>query len=93
MSTVRGLRLKQRCFITRHQSHPRHIRGVLTIPEVAARLGVSVQWLHYRIKTGRIHPQRDPATDLWVFPDRASTIELLTHLRAGQLQHVGFTQE
>jgi DNA invertase Pin-like site-specific DNA recombinase len=93
ISTVRGLRLKQRCFITRHQSHPRHIRGVLTISEVAARLGVSAQWLHYRIKTDRIHPQRDPATNLWVFPDRAKTIELLTHLREGQLQRVGFTQE
>jgi DNA-binding transcriptional MerR regulator len=79
--------------VSGHQSHPRHIPGALSIPEVAARLGVSVQWLHYRIKTGRIQPQRDSATGFWVFPDHPKTIELLTQLREGHLQRVGFTKE
>jgi DNA invertase Pin-like site-specific DNA recombinase len=92
-STVKNLRLKHRRLSSGHQSHPRHIPGALTIPEVAARLGVSVQWLHYRIKTGRIQPQRDPATGLSVFPDHPKTFELLTQLRAGRIQRVGFTKE
>jgi DNA invertase Pin-like site-specific DNA recombinase len=92
-STVKGLRLKHRCFITRHQSHPRHIPGALTIPQVAQRLGVSVHWLHDRIKNGRIQLQKDPATGLYLFPDHPRTTELLTHLRTGRRQHVGFGQE
>ena len=92
-STVKGLRLKHRCFITRHQSHPRHIPGALTIPQVAHRLGVSVHWLHDRIKNGRIQLQKDPATGLYLFPDHPRTTELLTHLRTGRRRHVGFGQE
>jgi DNA invertase Pin-like site-specific DNA recombinase len=92
-STVQIVRLKHRLLVTRHQSHPRHIPGALTIPEVAARLGLSVQWLHHRIKAGRIQLRRDPATGLAVFPDQPRTIELLTQLRAGHIQRVGFTQE
>jgi predicted DNA-binding transcriptional regulator AlpA len=92
-TTVKNLRLKHRRLLSGHQSHPRHIPGALTIPEVAARLGLSVQWLHYRIKTGRIRPQRDPATGLAVFPDQPRTFELLTQLRAGHIQRVGFTKE
>jgi predicted DNA-binding transcriptional regulator AlpA len=92
-STVKGLRLKHRCFITRHQSHPRHIPGALTLPQVAQRLGVSVHWLHDRIKNGRIQLQKDPATGLYLFPEHPQTTELLTHLRAGHRQYGGFGQE
>src|SRR4029077_5061579 len=50
VSTVKGLRLKHPCFLPRHQSHPRHVPGALTVPEMAQRLGLSVHWLHDRIK-------------------------------------------
>ena len=93
VSTVKGLRLKHRCFITRHQSHPRHIPGALTVPQVAQRLGVSIHWLHDRIQNGRIRLQKDSTTGLYLFPDHPRTTELLTHLRAGHRQHVGFGQE
>jgi hypothetical protein len=46
VSTVKGLRLKHRCFITQHQSHPRSIAGSLTVTQVAHRLGLSVHWLY-----------------------------------------------
>lgn len=93
VSTVRGLRLKHRCFITRHQSHPRSIPGFLTVTQVAHRLGFSVHWLYDRIHKGQIRIQKDPATRLFLFPDHPTTTELLTHLRAGHRQHVGFGQE
>ena len=93
VSTVRGLRLKHRCFITRHQSHPRSIAGALTVTQVAHRLGLSVHWLYDRIHNGQIRLQKDPPTRLFLFPDHSTTLELLTQLRAGHLQHVGFGQE
>jgi hypothetical protein len=92
-STVRGLRLKHRCFITRHQSHPRSVPGFLTVTQVAHRLGLSVHWLYDRLHNGQIRLQKDPATRLFLFPDHPSTIKLLTHLRAGRRQYVGFGKE
>jgi DNA invertase Pin-like site-specific DNA recombinase len=93
VSTVRGLRLKHRCLITRHQSHPRSIAGFLTVTQVAQRLGLSVHWLYDRLHNGQIRLQKDPTTHLFLFPDHPRTIELLTHLRTGRLQRVGFGQE
>jgi DNA invertase Pin-like site-specific DNA recombinase len=93
VSTVRGLRLKHRCFITRHQSHPRSVTGSLTVTQVAHRLGLSVHWLYDRIHNGQIQIQKDPATRLFLFPDHPSTLERLTHLRTGRLQQVGFGKE
>ncbi|HEV8713399.1 MAG TPA: recombinase family protein, partial [Candidatus Binatia bacterium] len=49
VSTVKGLRLKHRRFITHHQSHPRHVVGSLTVTQLAHRLGLSVHWLYDRI--------------------------------------------
>jgi hypothetical protein len=93
VSTVKGLRLKHRCFVTRHQSHPRSIAGFLTVTQVAHRLGLSVHWLYDRLHNGQIQLRKDPTTRLFLFPDHPTTLELLTQLRAGQLQHVGFGQE
>jgi DNA invertase Pin-like site-specific DNA recombinase len=93
VSTVKGLRLKHRCFLTPHQSHPRQIVGALTVPQLAQRLGLSVHWLYDRLHNGQIRLQKDPVTRLFLFPDHPSTIKLLTHLRTGHRQHVGFGQE
>jgi DNA invertase Pin-like site-specific DNA recombinase len=93
VSTVKGLRLKHRCFLTPHQSHPRQIAGALTVPQLAQRLGLSVHWLYDRLHNGQIRLQKDPTTHLFLFPDHPKTTELLTHLCAGRRQHVGFGQE
>jgi hypothetical protein len=93
VSTVRALRLKHRCFQTRHQSHPRSVTGFLTVTQVAPRLGLSVHWLYDRIHNGQIQLQKDPTTQLFLFPDHPSTLERLTHLRAGRLQRVAFGKE
>jgi hypothetical protein len=93
VSTVKGLRLKHRYFITQHQSHPRHVVGSLTVTQLAQRLELSVQWLYDRIHNGQIHIHKDPATRLFLFPDHPTTLERLTQLRNGHLQHVGFGKE
>jgi hypothetical protein len=93
VSTVKGLRLKHRCLVTQHQSHPRSVVGSLTVTQLARRLGLSVHWLYDRIHNGQIQIHKDPATRLFLFPDHPTTLERLTQLRAGRLQHVGFGQE
>ena len=40
-STVKTIRLKHGLMQQRHQSHPRHVAGSLTVPQLARRLGVS----------------------------------------------------
>ena len=93
VSTVRGLRLKHRCFLTRHQSHPRSVPGFLTVTQVAYRLGLSVHWLYDRIHNGQIQLKKDPTTRLFLFPDHPSTLEQFTQLRTGAFQHVAFGKE
>jgi DNA invertase Pin-like site-specific DNA recombinase len=93
VSTVRNLRLKHHCFQTRHQSHPRSVTGFLTVTQVAERLGLSLHWLYDRLHNGQIQLQKDSTTNLFLFPDHPSTLEQLTRLRAGHLQHVAFGKE
>jgi hypothetical protein len=86
------VRLIHRRYVSPHQAHPRRIAGKLTIPQVAQQLGCTINWLHYRIQKGRIHPLRDAASGLVVFPDHPSTLKRLRQLRAGHLHHVSFVK-
>lgn len=92
-STVQIVRLKQRLFVTRHQSHPRQVSGFLTVPQLTRTLGVPSPWLYDRINKGRIHLQKDPVSGRYLFPDHPSTLEQLAQLRDGHLHHLGFGKE
>ena len=89
-STVRGIRLKHHLFQTRSQSHPRHIAGRLTVPQVARSLEVSVHWVYDRIRNGTIHLAKDAHTDLYLFPDNPETLALLRDLQVGKLKDLRF---
>jgi hypothetical protein len=89
-NTVKLLRLKHRQFVTRHQSHPRHIPGVLTVPQLARVLELSVHWFYDRLNAGRIHLQKDPTTKLYLFPDQPTTLARLKALRDGRVDNVRF---
>ena len=89
-STVRGIRLKHRLFIKRSQSHPRHIPGSLTLPELAQALDIPRHWLYDRIHNGTIVIDRDGQTGLYLFPDHPHTLEQFKQLRAGQLKQLRF---
>jgi DNA invertase Pin-like site-specific DNA recombinase len=89
-NTVKLLRLKHRQFVTRHQSHPRHIPGLLTVPQLAHALELSVHWFYDRINAGRIQLQKDLTTKLYLFPDHPTTLERLQALRDGYLDTVRF---
>ena len=87
-STVRTIRLKHGRMQQRHQSHPRHVAGYLTVPQLARCLGVSPHGLYDRLANGRIQLGKDPTTGLYLFPDQPTTVEHLQQLLAGTRQQV-----
>lgn len=89
-STVKGLRLKHKVFVTRSQSHPRRIPGYLTVPQAAAAPGLSPYWFYDRIQKGTIVMSRDQATGLYLFPDTPETLDQFRDLRAGNVNRVCF---
>jgi DNA invertase Pin-like site-specific DNA recombinase len=89
-STVKILRLRHRLFRKRSQSHPRHIPGFLTVPQVARKLGITPHWIYDRIHNGTIEMARDRETNLYLFPDEPRTISLFEQLRTGKLQQLRF---
>jgi DNA invertase Pin-like site-specific DNA recombinase len=90
VSTVRIVRLRHRLFRKRSQSHPRHIAGCLTIPQLAHRLGIKPGWVYHQIHNGTIQVARDPETNLYLFPDKPQTITQFKQLRAGKLEKLRF---
>ena len=89
-STVTTIRLKHRIFLKRSQSHPRHIPGYLTIPQIAPRLGVTAHWIYHLIRSGKIEMTRDNQTSLYLFPDQPETLDLLQQLKAGTVKNLRF---
>jgi DNA invertase Pin-like site-specific DNA recombinase len=89
-STVKTVRLKHRIFQKRSQSHPRHIPGYLTIPQIAPQLGVTAHWIYHLIQIGKIEMARDDQTSLYLFPDQPETLDLLRQLKAGTLKNLRF---
>jgi DNA invertase Pin-like site-specific DNA recombinase len=92
-STVKTIRLRHGRMVLRRQSHPRHITGFLTASQVAKALAVPPHWLYDRIYKGTICIQRDPATRLYLFPDKPSTIKRLRELHDGLVKSVRFSRE
>jgi DNA invertase Pin-like site-specific DNA recombinase len=89
-STVRGIRLRHRLMIKRSQSHPRRVKGFLTLPQIAERLQVSPSWIYDRINNGTIQVSKDPEWQLYLFPDRPSTLALFRKLREGKVKSLRF---
>jgi hypothetical protein len=89
-STVRSIRLRHRLLRKRSQSHPRHILGFLTVPQVARKVRVTPHWIYDRVYNGTIEIARDSETNLYLFPDNPRTITLFKQLRAGKVQKLRF---
>ncbi|HYQ90587.1 MAG TPA: recombinase family protein, partial [Candidatus Competibacteraceae bacterium] len=89
-STVQWTRLKHGIMLSRHQSHPRHCPGYLTVSQLAKALAVAPHWIYDRIHKGTITLNRDEATGLYLFPDRPDTLHRLQQLRDGQYDRLYF---
>jgi DNA invertase Pin-like site-specific DNA recombinase len=89
-STVQIIRLRHGVMHKRSQSHPRRISGHLTVPQLAAQLGVTVHWIYDRIHNGTVTAARDTRTGLYLFPDKPATLSGFRKLIAGKLKHLAF---
>jgi hypothetical protein len=78
-STVRLTRLRLGILRRANQSHPRHVEGFLTIPQLAKKLGVSRWWISDRIRNGTIEAKKDKKAKCYLFPD---TPEMLAQLKS-----------
>ncbi|MGR3279664.1 recombinase family protein [Acaryochloris marina NIES-2412] len=92
-STVQRIRLKHRVFKQRNSSHPRQVPGYLTIPQLAATLNCSSQWIHRQIKKGIISVAKDKQSQLYLFPDQSSTLSKFQELLAGSVTKLHFGKE
>ena len=73
-STVRTTRLRLGVLRIKHQSHPRHAEGFLTIPQLAKKLGVKTWWISDRIHNGTIKAKIDEKKKCYLFPDTQATL-------------------
>jgi DNA invertase Pin-like site-specific DNA recombinase len=89
-STVRGIRLKHRQFLVRHQSHPRQVEGSLTLTQIATMLDIAPHWIYDRINNGTIEVMKDPTRRLYVFPDTPATLEGFKRLLKGEIKKLCF---
>jgi DNA invertase Pin-like site-specific DNA recombinase len=88
-STVRAIRLRHGRVRSRSQSHPRHIAGFLTVPQLARLVGVTPHWLYDRIYNRSLPATKDPATGLYLFPDAPATLDRVRALIPPPDDHVG----
>jgi len=89
-STVTTVRLRHRIFLSSQQSHPRHIPGYLTPPQLARKLGIPADWIYHQIHKGTIQVTKDEQTHLYLFPDKPTTVQRFRTLIAGKLQNLQF---
>ncbi len=88
-STVRAVRLRHRLFHRQSQSHPRRVKGYLTIPQLAEKLNVPRHWISDRIHNGTIDAVRDANTRCYLFPDNLDTLRQFKELREGKIAQLG----
>jgi DNA invertase Pin-like site-specific DNA recombinase len=88
-STVRLVRLRLGLLRTAHQSHPRHVAGFLTIPQLAKKLGVSRWWITDRIHNGTIQAKKDAKAKCYLFANTPATLTKLRTLVANYQDKAG----
>jgi DNA invertase Pin-like site-specific DNA recombinase len=92
-STVKSIRLKHGILQVRSQSHPRQVKGALTLSQVAKALDIAPHWIYDRINNGCIQISKDSQTNLYLFPDDPATFEQFRQLHAGILKELRFSKE
>ena len=85
LNTVKCVRLKNRVFIKRSQSHPRHVDGFLTIAQISEKIGVSLHWIYDRIHNGKIKIAplkiKHYKNSMYLFPDTEETLRMFENLK------------
>lgn len=84
LSTVQTIRLKNNKMLKRSQSHPKHIKGYLTVSQVAKRIGVPVHWVYDRIHNGKIKVLKNSNDNVYMLPDTEEITSLLSDLKKAE---------
>jgi DNA invertase Pin-like site-specific DNA recombinase len=92
-STVKTIRLQHRVLNSASQSHPRHVDGYLTIPQLAEKLKIPRHWISDRIHNGTIVVEKDTATRCYLFPDNLETLRQFRQLLDGTITEMGCRKE
>jgi hypothetical protein len=91
-STVRITRIRLGILRRTHQSHPRRVKGLLTMPQLAKKLGVSRWWISDRIANGTIKAKKDETAKCYLFPDTPAMLakmKALVREYQGKSSHLG----
>src|SRR3954453_18774973 len=91
-STVQRIRLQHRLKLPPKQTRWAKIPGRLSVPEVAAHLGVTTNWVSSRIYRGVIRVERDTISGRHLFADTPATLMALRQLQAGTVKRLDFTK-
>jgi hypothetical protein len=83
-STITKIRLGHRLLNRPILSHVRDV-GLLTIPELACKLGVSPTWIYANISRQKIQVRKHANLNRYLFPDKPETIRRFRQLLAGQI--------
>jgi len=89
-NTVRIIRLKQRIFQKRSQSHPRRVPGYLSVTQLAQALDLTPHWIYDRIYKGSIQVTKDPRRKTFLFPDTPATLDQFRQFKDGALTTLAF---
>jgi len=88
-STVKTIRLRHRMLVKRSQSHPRHIPGYLTVPQIADQLDISRHWIYDRIHNETIRVRKDARTGCFLFPEKPDLLSKFRKLYGGEIEQLG----
>ena len=86
LTTVRTVRRAHR--ILQGEPHPCRRSGFLSLTQLAENLGVSREWLYYRIDKGVIRPTRQVHPRFYLFPDKPETLRQFRRLLNGEISQI-----
>ena len=87
-STVAAIRREGGRLHRYHGPRPRQVDGYLTLPQLAARLGVKPHRIYELIRRGVVDIERDAATRLYLFPDTPEALEDFRRFERGEIDRV-----
>lgn len=89
-NTVKKIRLRHGLLIRPGQSHPRRVKGYLTLTQLAEKLKVPRHWISDRIRNGTIAVTKDAVKHCYLLPDKPDTLRQFRQLLTGEISQLGF---
>ena len=89
-STVQTIRLKHKRIHRFWGPRPRRVKGFLTLPQVAEKVGVKPHWIYHLIDTKVIRINKDKKSGLYLFPDSKKTINDFRRLKTGNVKRLDY---